>query len=421
MKNIPLFKVYMPKGVEAGLKDILHSGYVAEGENVRGFENQLKQFIGNESVVTTNSCTSALHLALKMCGADAPDSVVLTPSMTCIATNVSIQNIGAKAVWVDVDKEHGMMDPESLRQGLMDRHYSGKIAAVIYVSWGGDLGPVEEIDEVCKESGVKLIVDAAQAFGVMVGNGYKLGDGKIGDYVCFSFQAIKHITTGDGGAMFLRNPKELKRAFELKWFGIDRDGFRTPNGEIDWNADVPEIGFKFHMNNIAGCIGEAQMNDETLQERLKTYSNNDLKLARGLRGIMKRSWGGMSASWLATFLYPHVPELLEFLKGKGIHASQVHVNNDGYSGFRGSGPTTTGLYGTTEFMKRHICLPCGWWVSNEEISCIIEFIKEFDTWRCQDCRSYDIADMEGSIESFCHGRKIFIGTNNRLCGKFEKR
>lgn len=382
VKNISLFKVYMPAKVEDRLKVVLHSGYVAEGEEVRAFENHLQKFLGNKNVMTTNSCTSAIHLALKMCDVE-PNNYVLTSPMTCLATNVSIQNMGASAVWVDVDARHGMMTPESLSQALADfrqaRVLRGMPAAVIYVCWGGDLGSIREIDAICREAKIKLIIDAAQAFGCEYQpDGKKLGNGEFGDYVCFSFQAIKHITTGDGGAMVLRDSDEYKRASILKWFGIDREGFKTPSGEINWKADVSEIGFKFHMNNIAGCIGCSQMEDRTFKIRLEEYRRKDLILREGLKGVLERSWIGPSASWVATFLYDRSIELLEFLREKNIHASQMHVNNDIYSGFRGAIEVSTGLSGTKSFMERHICLPCGWWVSDEEISYIIESIKEFE-------------------------------------------
>ncbi len=365
---IDLFKVYVSESASKQLGDVLSSGYIAEGKNVKEFEKALCDHLHNENILTTNSCTSSLQIALRLANVKAGDKV-FTTSMTCIATNAPIETLSAIPVWVDIDPDHGMISPEALRKSI-EKHPNIKV--LIYVCWGGDLGPLPEIDAICKEYKIKLIVDAAQAFGVRSRNGI-LGDGIYGDYTCLSFQAIKHITTGDGGAIAFRNSDDMSRTTKLKWFGLDRDGFRTPSGEIDWKDDVPEIGFKMHMNNIAGCIGSAQMKDN-LNIRLFKYIANDVRLTKALQGTLKRSWEGPTASWVSTFLCDDPIRLLDFLREKSIHTSQMHVNNDVYSGFHAD---YVDLPGVKTFMDRHICLPCGWWVSDEDIQYIVECVKEF--------------------------------------------
>ncbi len=379
--NIPLFKVYMPEDVHTVMSEVLHSGYVAEGEYVRSFEALLKNAVDNRYLVTTNSCTHAIHLALAMVDVK-PEDYVLTTPMTCIATNVPIASIGAIPVWADVDPKHGMISPETLDVAIgaatiLDDEYK----AVVYVCWGGDIGPLPEVAEMCAKHGLPLIVDAAQvAVGTTYeykGKRYTLGDGTHGDYVCFSFQAIKHVTTGDGGCMTVKDPAQWKRAFNKKWFGIDRDGFRTPSGEIDWTCDVEEIGFKFHMNNISGCIGREQLLDPEFDKRMATYVFNDVFMTNALSKVLERSWMGATASWVSTFLCDDVKRFGDFLRERGIHTSQMHSNLDTYSGFRGVG---VGLRpGVTEFMRRHICLPCGWWVMSDERQHIVDAILEFNS------------------------------------------
>lgn len=369
---IPLFKVYVPKNAADKLKSVLASGYIAEGEDVKEFERKLREYLRNENIITVNSCTGGLQIALRLANVQAGDEV-LTTSMTCIATNSPIVTLGAKPVWVDVDPKHGMISPKALVAAIK-AHPNAK--AVVYVCWGGDLGPLPEIDAICKKYKIRLIVDSAQAFGIHYGysSGRSiLGDGTHGDIICFSFQAIKHLTTGDGGAMAFRYKEDLEHAVKLKWFGLDRDGFRTSSGEIDWEADVPEIGFKMHMNNIAGCIGCAQM-DDNITPRLFRYLLNDLKLIESLNGLLKRSWNGPTSAWVSTFLCDDPIGLLDFLKEKGIHTSQLHVNNDVYSGFHAD---PADLPGVKEFMKRHICLPCGWWISDDNIQYMVTCIKKF--------------------------------------------
>jgi len=367
---IPLFKVHVPEAASEQLSKVLSSGYIAEGENVKEFESCLKQYLNNENILTTNSCTSSLQIALKLANVKAGDKVFTTP-MTCIATNAPIETLSAVPVWVDVDPRHGMISPKTLVKSI-EKYPDIKV--LVYVCWGGDLGPLPELAAICRANNIKLIIDAAQAFGTRYNNGHRIiGDGFHGDYICLSFQAIKHVTVGDGGAIAFSNSDDISRANKLKWFGLDRDGFRTPNGEIDWRSDVPEIGFKMHMNNIAGCIGSVQMKDN-LNVRLFKYIANDIRLSQALAGTLERSWSGATSAWVATFLGDNPSGLLDFLKEKGIHTSQMHVNNNVYSGFQAD---SEDLPGVEEFMARHICVPCGWWVSDEDIQYMAKCVKEF--------------------------------------------
>lgn len=372
--NVPLFKVYMPSSVEYKLPEVLKSGYVAEGEYVRKFEKLLGDFGKNPNVVATNSCTSALHLALAMETKNDP-GYVITTSMTCIATNVSIVNLRNKIIWCDVDPINGMLTRETLLNtwaGLsIDQRQ--KVKAIIFVMWGGDVGDLKRVYETADELGIPLIVDAAQGFGAQV-NGNPIPS-IYGDYICWSFQAIKHITTGDGGCLFVRNPNKLKRASILKWFGIDRDMFRTPTGEINWLADISEIGYKFHMNNITACIGIEQM-ESNLQARLDSYKENARCYQKEFEGLDFQRTDNIeiSANWVYTAATTmDVDGLIKKLSDVGINSSRMHLPNHIYSGFTS---TNTPLYGTEAFHKQHICIPCGWWVGVDERNYIISEVKK---------------------------------------------
>lgn len=371
MNNIPLFKVYMPTGVMPKLNDVIHSGYVAEGDSVREFEKLLGEFGKNPNVVATNSCTSALHLALAMETQKSPGYVITTP-MTCVATNVSIINLRNTVIWCDVDPINGMITRETLLEtwGNMSPDQRANTKAIIFVVWGGDVGDLKRVYETADQLGIPLIVDAAQGFGAQI-------DGKplpsvCGDYVTYSFQAIKHITTGDGGCLFLRNPNKLRKASIMKWFGIDRDMFRTPTGEINWKADIPEIGYKFHMNNIAACIGVAQMEDN-LGNRLNRYKENAkfYQVAFEGRNDFRRSDNiDTSANWVYTAITTcNVDNLIKDLLEIGINSSRMHIRNDIYSGFTAADAE---LPGVVSFEKNHICIPCGWWLESPDRERVVE-------------------------------------------------
>lgn len=364
---ISLYKVHMPKAANRLVKKVLHSGYVAEGDAVRNFEKLLKGFLQRDNIITVNSCTNAVQLALELFGTREFNNYVLTTPMTCVATNAAVKNAGATPCWVDVSSQHGMITPEALREAYKEARFRGlqhKIAALIYVCWGGDLGPLQEVSRVCKELEIPLIVDAAQAFGIIPKD--------IADVVCYSFQAIKHITTGDGAAMEFKDADLMKRAMNLRWFGIDRDNFRTPSGEINWRSDIPEIGHKSHMNNIAGAIGVAQLqNFKKLQKRLETYQIIDRTITKwATSDVLVRSWTGPSASWVSTFNYKNPEKLRKYLFDYGIQASPMHVDNTIYSGLRDA-ITLSPLTGVKIFSEHHLCVPCGWWLKSSEVTKII--------------------------------------------------
>jgi len=368
-KWIPLFKVHMPESVLPRLKKVLFSGYIAEGEEVETFEESLRKYIGNPYLVATNSCTSAIRLALEVIGVRPEDDIITSP-LTCVATNVSIANIGARVIWGDIDPNTGHLSPKSIEQKI-----TKKTKAIVYVHWAGDPGFVDEINKIGKKYGIKVIEDAAQAFGAEYKE-KKIGNTK-SDFVCFSFQAIKHLTTGDGGMLAMAQKKDFKKAETLKWFGIRKSGFRDKQGEIKWDEDIPVLGFKFNMNNINGAIGIEQMKYvKQIVARHRKNGEYYIKTLTGIPGLqmLKRPPFAKSAFWVFTMLAEKRDDLLNYLHEHGIHASKLHVRNDIYSGFKNV--LKSDLPGVESFSKKYISIPCGWWITQEDIEYIINTIKK---------------------------------------------
>src|SRR3989338_1253499 len=194
--NIPLFKVHMPESVLKPLNEVLMSGFIGQGPKVEEFEKKIGDFIGNPNVLTVNSGTSAIQLAYRLAGVGIGDEVITTP-MTNIATNVPIIAAGGKIKWADIDSETGSLSPDSVKKKI-----SKKTKAIMAMQWGGYPPNMDEIHEIAQDFGIKVIEDAAQGFGAEYKN---RKTGSYSDFTIFSFQAIKHITTGDGGALICRN------------------------------------------------------------------------------------------------------------------------------------------------------------------------------------------------------------------------
>ena len=222
MKN--LFKVFMSDNVKEEVSKILTSGFITQGPKVEEFEDELKKLFNYPYILTLNSCTSGITLALRMIKdkmkLTSEDEVLTTP-LTCMATNEPILANGLKIKWVDVSRENCLMCLDDLEKKI-----TNKTKIIMFVHWGGyplDLDRLNEVlDKKEKELGFRPLVieDCAHAFmseykGKLIGTS--------GNYCVFSTQAIKHLTTGDGGLIFLPNKEEYERAKLLRWFGIDRD------------------------------------------------------------------------------------------------------------------------------------------------------------------------------------------------------
>ena len=362
-RRIPLFKVFMPPEATEMMADTLASGFLAEGTKVEAFAERIAQFIGNPRVVPVSSCTMALTIAFKLSGVGPGTEVISTP-LTCIAGNEPIRLLGGRPVWADIDRTTGMVTAETIEPLI-----SSQTRAIYVLHKEGAPAEVEKIYALAKSYGLRVIEDAAHAFGAK-----RSGDriGAIGDFVCFSFQAIKHITTGDGGALLCSNEADFELAKKAKWFGIDRDARR---GRDVWREDIPDWGFKGNMNDIAGTLGLAQMKhiDWILDQFHRNGRRYDAML-EGVPGIqiLRRNPMDYQTYWGYTVLVENREAVIAALDNEGIEAAQIHVRNDHYSMFGSDRPE---LPNTDWFDVRELSIPCGWWLNEEDQLRIVETMK----------------------------------------------
>lgn len=342
--TIPLFKVAMDPAIGPAIDRVLQSGLVTQGPAVEAFEKALVQWTGRRPI-TVNSCTSALTLALRLIGINQGDEVISSP-MTCSATNLPIMAFGAKIVWADIDPRTGLIDPADV-----ERKITPKTRAVVAVDWGGQPADYDALRFATQGKDIRIIEDAAHAFGAW----YKdRSVGLLADYTAFSFQAIKHLTTGDGGALVVPHG-QVHRAKNLRWFGIDREA----PVEFRGNIDIPEWGYKFHMNDIAATIGLSNLTLVTgvlARHRANADQLNELLDERFGRTIPDYPHSG--SWWIYTTLLKNHTERVRFkahMDRQGVQVSQVHWRNDTLSCFAQFRDAK--LPGVDEFSSRMICLP----------------------------------------------------------------
>lgn len=345
---IPLFKVAMSPVAGVMAERTLLSGYIGQGPRVEEFEDRLQDVLGlARRPVTVNSATSAIDLALELLGVGHGDYVITTP-MTCSATNSPAVKRGAKLVWADVDSRTGLIDPESVSR-LVGRVTLPK--AIIAVDWAGRLCDYKAL----RSFGIPVIQDAAHTFGATGG-----------DLTVYSFQAIKHLTTGDGGALLV--PGHLyERAKLLRWYGLDRESRQSFRCE----QDILEVGFKYHMNDIAASIGLANL--PLALENLEKGRDNAAYLSMEL-GV---EYDPEAHYWFFPYLVDDQRGFEQAMKDRGVAVSQVHARNDHHSGFMAAEAVNQiRRPGLDLFASRQIALPCGWWLAREDLDHIVKSVKE---------------------------------------------
>lgn len=302
---LKLFKPFISLEAINNVTRVLKSDQIAEGEEVKLFEQELEAKLGKKCL-TVNSGTSALELAYELAGIKEGDEVI-TPILTCTATNLPLLHRKAKIVFADISDDLNI-DIEDVKRKITPR-----TRAIVFVNFGGNSRGLAELVEFCNHRGLKLIEDAAQA----IGSDY-WGQA---DFTAVSLQAIKTITSGDGGLLICRDSKDYEKAKRLRWFGIDREA--KQRGE---NPDVTEAGYKYHMNNISAAIGRGNL--EHFDE-LVTHMN--------ALGEVYKSYGLFSHAWLAGGLTNdyNYNALQKELNEAGYEMGQHHYRNDMYTVFGG--------------------------------------------------------------------------------------
>jgi dTDP-4-amino-4,6-dideoxygalactose transaminase len=347
---------------------VLASGYLADGAEVQEFEDGLRTFIGNPNVTAMSDISGAITLALYMAGVRPGDEVIATP-MVCTASTMPVANLFARVVWCDVDPLTGMMDAQQIPQLVTER-----TRAILVYHWSGDVADIHGIQAMARRYNLKTVEDASDAFGAEYRHA-RIGNTGM-EFTAFSFQAVKHLTTGEGGALFFNDAGDADRARWLKRYGIHRPSFRLPDGDLNENSDIPLAGYNFYMNNIAATIGVQQLpHVESIVSRHRENGQFFDEQLRDIPGItqLRRQPDAASAYWTYTLLADRRPDFIRALKAAGITSQRLHIRNDIYSCFDSSGRE---LPGVEYFGQRAVSIPCGWWVSDSDRAAIVDAIRK---------------------------------------------
>ncbi len=375
MKMIRLSKSIVGKEeADAAQRVILEDGYLGMGKEVQAFENEIKAFLGySGEIACVNTGTAALHLACQAIGLSPGDEVIV-PSLTFVACFHAIAACGARPVACDVHLESGLLDLERAKHLITPR-----TKALMYVHYYGNPGDLDALYQFAKTHRLRLIEDAAHSFGTEY-RGRKIGT--MGDVVCFSFDGIKNITSGEGGAVIAREPAEIEMVKDLRLLGIEKDSEKRFLGKRSWEFDVKHQGWRYHMSNLMAAIGREQL--KKFEVRFKPMRIEMAERYRqglsSLREVVLLS----KESSERTVVVPHIfpirvlsrrDELREALSNAGIEVGIHYKPSHLLTKFRDSAveplPNTERLY------RELLTLPLHPDVTSQDQDRIVGFVKDF--------------------------------------------
>lgn len=279
MAGIRLSKSFVGDLEKEALARVIDESYLGMGRFVHNFEERLKDYLGARQVICVNSGTAALHLAVMGC-AVRPGDEVLVQSLTYLASFQAISAAGAVPVACEVVPETCTIDLEDAQKRLTSR--TRAIMPMHYASRPGNLDGVYEFAE---RYGIRVIEDAAHAFGSLY-RGRKIGS--FGDVTCFSFDGIKNITSGEGGAVVTANDAVAQFVKDGRLLGVHKDTEKRYQGERSWEFDVTHQGYRYHMSNLCAAVGLSQLDrfEEQFKPRRQLLAKRYHAALKGLPGLI---------------------------------------------------------------------------------------------------------------------------------------
>lgn len=357
------------------VRECLEKGWTGMGFKTVQFEEEWRKYTGHKFAYFLNSNTAGLHLAVKILKMQNNwtdrDEIISTP-ITFVSTNHAILYENLHVTFADVD-EYLCLDPVDVEKKINKR-----TKAVIYVGYGGRVGQLEKIIDICKKHNLKLILDAAHMSGTRV-NGVCPGTWDGIDVAVYSYQAVKNLPTGDSGMICFNDAESDKLARQLAWLGINKDTYaRSNKGTYAWKYDVDYAGYKYNGNAIMAAIALVQLkylDEENIRRReiVEMYnqafsSNNKIK-------IVKTNYLDECSYHIYELIVPDREALLGKLAENDIYGGVHYRDNTEYSMYNYADGTCPYAH---EVSQHLITLPLHMWLTDDEVQRIIKVINDYE-------------------------------------------
>jgi dTDP-4-amino-4,6-dideoxygalactose transaminase len=367
MTKIRLSKSSISAAEKEAVLNVLNKEHLGMGEEVKLFENKIKDYLKTDMhVVCVNTGTSALHLALSALGVKGEDEV-LVPSITYIASFQAISATGATPVACDINPKTLFIDLNDARKRI-----TSNTKVIMPVHYASSSKGMDAVYKLAEEFNLRVVEDAAQAFGSERGG---IAIGRQGDIICFSFDGIKNITSGEGGAVLSNDYEFIQKVQDARLLGVEKDTEKRYSGQRSWDFEVNNQGYRYHMSNIMAAIGIVQLDRlETFKQKRRQIVSTYLK---ELEDISQINFLDLNYEEIT----PHIfvvkvsdrDRLREYLISHNIECGIHYKPNHLLQKFK----TSYTLPISEQVYEQILTLPCHFDLSHSELAYIITTIREF--------------------------------------------
>ncbi|MFH2011551.1 MAG: DegT/DnrJ/EryC1/StrS family aminotransferase [Pseudomonadota bacterium] len=351
------------------IKKVFDTGWLGLGSTVFEFENKLKEYLGAKHALAVNTGTTALHIALDAFGVKEGDEVIV-PSLTFCASIQVITALRAVPVFCEINPDNLNMDVFDVRKKI-----TKKTKVIMPVHYCGQACDMDALMEIGKTNNIAVIEDAAHAFGSSY-KGRKIGS--FGDAACFSFDPIKNLTCGEGGAVTVYDDKIAELIRTKRILGIDKDTWHRYHNERTWFYEVKMQGYRYHMSNINAAIGMAQFKKVgAFIKRKKDIVQKYNDAFMDIDGLKILTWNLKETApftYIIRILNGAREDMIKFLKEKGIGTGIHYIPNHLQPFFK---PFATSLPVTEQIGEEILTLPLYCDMTDGQVSIVIKAVRDF--------------------------------------------
>lgn len=360
---IELFHVSFEEQIKKIVLDTLDSKAIASGPNIPKLESRLSDFFPGKHALAVNDMTNGMTVLLSALGFSSGDEVLVSP-FSCLATTSPMALLGIRPIWVDINPSNMSMDINSVVQKI-----TPKTKAILVYHVAGYPSDVDALSKIAREKGLLLIEDCNSAFGSKYNNQLL---GSLADAVVLSFYPNRQIGSIDGAAILFRDKKHYELAKLRRRYGVDFNGFRKPNGEINEEKDVTTYGYSATINNISAGIINEKLDDLTVQ--MQKTNNNAIHLDATVTELQKKYNEVIKCvkpldraninNWVYFVAVKNKNLFMNEMKKNDVQVSSLHLRNDLYSCFNSDGSSLPGMDKVSESI---VAIPCGHWLTEDEM------------------------------------------------------
>lgn len=362
--------------------EILKSDYMTQGPKIGEFERNFAKYLGSAYACMVSNGTAALHLCAMALDIKPGDKVITTP-ITFVASANGFRYLGAEIVFCDIDPKTYLLDLDKLEE-LLKASPKGTYKAVVPVDFAGYPIDEEKLRRLADEYNFAIVVDACHAPGAWFtdskGRRQMVGNCKYADLTCFSFHPVKHIATGEGGAVTTNNPKLYQRINLYRTHGVTKDPNLLTRNDGGWYYEMQDLGYNYRITEMQAALGISQLGrlEWSLDRRNVIASRYDEAFS-AYEAIKTpfRAEGLRHAFHLYIIQVEKRKELYDFLRTNNIFAQVLYIPAHTMPYYRQFGWKNGDMPVAEEYYRHCLALPMFPTLTDEEQNWVIEKVIEF--------------------------------------------